>query len=255
MAHDGGFMFNDKTSLMKQLRTKTGFHRLPTPYSMEQIYDEVIKTSTIPTFSTYFPKEMKIPVDLNQIRVPHDRDAFQGDQSDIYEIPPIFPPESDRFIVGIQSLDPYNDMRYQALSSTYETIESYQALAVAQGAANLASVIEPPVITEFIEPNRFRLSTGYYYRDRVILTLEISYSAEAFDIPRKYRKAFSKLALLDLQQFLYETLKFEDGTPTALADMQLFVNRWENAGAERAELINAWDTKESGLVKLPMAWI
>ena len=146
-------------------------------------------------------------------------------------------------------------MRYQALSSTYETIESYQALAVAQGAANLASIIEPPVITEFIEPNRFRLSTGYYYRDRVILTLEISYSAEAFDIPRKYRKAFSKLALLDTQIFLYETLKFEENTPTAFADMQIFVNRWEGASNERQELLNKWDQRDSGLTRLSALWI
>jgi hypothetical protein len=249
MAHDGGFMFSSKTDLLKQLRWKTGFHRIPTPFSMDEIYDQVIKSS-IQTFSTFFPKEMKIPVDLNQIRVPHDRDAFQGDISDIYQIPDIFPPDSDRFIVGIQKLDPYNDMRYQALSSTYETIESYQALAIAQGAANLASVIEPPVITEFIEPNRFRLSTGYYYRDRVILTLEISYSAEAFDIPRKYRVAFSKLALLDTEVFLYESLKFEENTPTAFADMQLFVNRYENAAQERAELLNKWSTRDSGLTRL-----
>jgi hypothetical protein len=174
---------------------------------------------------------------------------------DIYQIPDIFPPDSDRFIVGIQSLDPYNDMRYQALSSTYETIESYQALAVAQGAANLASVIEPPVITEFIPPNRFRLSTGYYYRDRVILTLEISYSGELFDIPHKYRKAFSKLALLDVQQFLYETLKFEDSTPTALAEMQMFINRWENVSQERNELLTEWSQRQSGLTRLACVFI
>lgn len=248
----GGFEWRNKSDFLTQLRWRSGMHKLPSPYPMETIFDVVIKNSIL-TFSTSFPRIMKIPVDLNKCRIPHDPDAFTGGDgiSDLYEIPPIFPKDSDRIILGIEKVYPYNDQRYHALTADYETIESYQNLALAQGAANLASVIEPSIVVEFIEPNRFRMSTGYYYRDRVILSLRVSYSAEAFDIPSKYRQAFSKLALLDTKMFIYESLKDVEGTETPLAQLNLYVERFNAAEADRDQLLQQWAQKDVTLTSVP----
>ena len=81
--------------------------------------------------------------------------------SNIYELPPIITDVSDRFIVGIESIRPFNDMRYQSVPSAYETIESFQALAISQSVGDLASVMEPPFLPEFIPPNRFRVKQWY----------------------------------------------------------------------------------------------
>jgi hypothetical protein len=246
-------VFRDKSHLMQLIRNHTGIYSIKLPLSLDELYDAVIKIDTIPTFSTYFPLVKKLPVDLNQIRVANDREAFASDVSDIYEIPEIFPKDSGRFIVGIEKITWFNDMRYQALQSTYETIESYQALAVAQGAANLASVIEPPFITEFIPPNRFRVSNGCYYKDRVVLHIECSYSPELFDLPETKRGAFYKLALLDVKRFLYANLRRWNTVRTAIAEMNLNIDDWQSAEADREQLLEKYDN-DAALDRLACVW-
>ena len=236
-------VFRDKTTLMQLIRNHTGIYSIKLPLTLEELYDQVIKIDTIPTFSTYFPLIKQLPVDLNQIRVANDRESFSSDVSDIYEIPEIFPPESGRFIIGIEKITWFNDLRYQALQSTYETIESYQALAVAQGAANLASTIEPPFVTDFIPPNRFRVSNGCYYKDRVVLHIEVSYSPELFDLPETKRGAFYKLALLDVKRFLFNNLKYWNTVNTAVANMNLMIEDWQSAEADREQLLEKYDNE------------
>lgn len=236
-------VFRDKTTLMQLIRNHTGIYSIKLPLTLEELYDQVIKIDTIPTFSTYFPLIKQLPVDLNQIRVSNDRESFSSDVSDIYEIPEIFPKESGRFIIGIEKITWFNDLRYQALQSTYETIESYQALAVAQGAANLASTIEPPFVTDFIPPNRFRVSNGCYYKDRVVLHIEVSYSPELFDLPETKRGAFYKLALLDVKRFLFNNLKYWNTVNTAVANMNLMIEDWQSAEADREQLLEKYDNE------------
>lgn len=247
----GEITFRDKTHLMKEIRKKCGFYSIKLPISMEELYQEVIVDETIPTFSTCFPLIKEVPVDLNAIRLPYDRDSRNTNMPDIYEIPPIFPPDSDRFIVGIQSVKWLDSVRYQGLTSSFENVPALSSyfplvkeLGIAQGAANLASVIEPPQVEEFIEPNRFRLSNGNYYRDRVVLVLETSYSESAFDIPRNLRGAFFKLALLQTKAFLYTNLYKIDGTEAVNLRLNLGIDKWEGCDEQADELIAKWKSTD-----------
>lgn len=227
----------DKSHLMHLIRNHCGIYSIKLPLTDEELFKETVQLDTVPTFSSFFPLVKSFPADLNQIRVNHDRDSEASDVSDIYQLSDIFPKNSGRYILGIRKITWFNDMRYQALQSTYETFESYQALAIAQGAANLASAIEPPYITEFIPPNRFRVSNGSYYKDRVVIHVEVSYSPELYDIPPGKRAAFYKLALLDVKRFLWQNLKRWNTVQTAIAQLNLGIDDWESAEADRNEYI------------------
>ena len=237
-------MWTDKAHLMRLVKKKCGIYNIRLPESYSDLYEDVVKDITLPTFSAYFPKIKLFPCDLNQLRIQGDREATSSDMSDIYEIPPLWPADSGRFIIGIEKITWFNDMRYQAINSTYETVESYQALAVAQGVANLASTMEPPYITEFIHPNRFRVSNGTYYKDRVVLHIEHSYSPELYDIPSGKRPAFFKLAFLDMKEYLYENLKLDENLRTAIAELKLGIESWADAATQRDELLSSWDDKD-----------
>lgn len=239
--------FRDKSHLMKEIRKKCGFYAIKLPMDVDELYKEVIVDETIPTFSTCFPLIKEVPVDLNAIRLPYDRDSRNTSMPDIYEIPPIFPADSNRRIVGIQSIKWLDSVRYQGLTSSFENVPALSSyfplvkeLGIAQGAANLASVIEPPQVEEFIEPNRFRLANGNYYRDRVVLILETTYSDSLFDVPVNLRGAFFKLALLQTKSFLYENLRRIDGTEAVNLRLNLGIDRWENAEEQADELVKKW---------------
>ena len=235
-----GSVWRDKSHFMKLLRNKVGHYSIKFPVPDDVLMTDVIQIDTLPTFSAIYPMIWKLPVDLNEIRVHNDRQASSSDVSDIYRIPPIFPKDSDRFIVGLEKITWFNDMRYQAYNSTYETTESYQALAVAQGVANLASTMEPPYIEQFIPPDKFSVSNGNYYKDRVVLHIEYSYSKELYDIPMGKRIAFFKLALLDCYDFLWSNMSRFNLTKTAIADLNLGIDKWESAAEDRAQLLEEW---------------
>lgn len=245
----------NKSVLMKQIKNRCGIYSIKLPLTEDELYEEVIKLDTVPTFSTYFPLIKKIPVDLNQIRIKDDRESSCSDLSDVYQIPKIFDDASGRFYIGIEKITWFNDMRYQAINSTYETIESYQALAIAQGVANLASLMEPAFTVIFIPPDRFQVQNGTYYKDRVVLHVECSYSPELFDIPIAKQNAFFKLALLDVKMFLYNNLKYYMEQQTAIANLNLMIQDWSDAEGKREELLNNWATKESVLNRLSVIFI
>lgn len=235
-------IWRDKSHLMRLVKKHCGIYSIKLPLSDQELYEQVIQDDTLPTFSSYFPLVKHVPCDLNQLRVQGDRESTSSDVSDIYEIPPLWPEDSnERFILGIEKITWFNDMRYQQINSTYETIESYQALAVAQSVANLASTMEPPYITEFIPPNRFRISNGTYYKDRVVLHVEHSYSNQLYDIPMGKRGSFYKLALLDMRRFLWENLKYFQSLRTAIAEMNLGIETWQEAESKREEFLKELD--------------
>lgn len=243
--------FRNKSHLMKMIRKKCGCYAIQLPVEIGDLYQEVVVDETIPTFSTCFPLIKEIPVDLNAIRLPYDRDSRNTNMPDIYEIPDIFPPDSDRFIVGIQSIKWLDSVRYQGLTSSFENVPALSSyfplvkeLGVAQGAANLASVIEPPQVEKFIEPNRFRLANGNYYRDRVVLVLETSYSESTFDIPMNLRGAFFKLALLQTKAFLHDQLWRIDGTEAVNLRLQLGTEKWEDCSNQADELVQKWKSTD-----------
>ena len=245
-----GFMWQgSKTRLMHLIKNKCGIYSIKLPLSDEELFQETIALNTVPTFSTMFPLVKKIPVDLNQIRIKDDRESSCSDLSDVYRIPKLFSDDSGRFYVGIEKVTWFNDMRYQAINSTYETIESYQALAIAQGVANLASTMEPAFTVIFIPPDRFTVQNGTYYKDRVVLHVECSYSPELFDIPPGKQVAFSKLATLDVQEFLYNNLKYFLEQETAIARLSLKIDDWAEAASKREELLSAWQQKDSVITR------
>ena len=232
-------VFKNKAHMMKLIKQQLGIYSIKLPISDNDLMNDVIIDDTLLTYSIYFPLVKNIPCDLNQIRVKVDRDNTTSDVSNIYEIPQIFPKdeEGERTILGIENVIPFNDMRYQSVQSAFQTIESFQALAISQAIGNLESVQEPSFVVEFIPPNRFRINHGTYYKDRVILKVEYTYSKELYDIPMPQRDTFFDLAMLDVKRFLYNNLKYWDGFETAIARFSLKIEEWSSAESDRKEFL------------------
>ena len=153
-------VFRDKAHILKLIKQHCGVYSIQLPVDDNCLYHDIIVDDTIPTFSTYYPRVLHVPANLNELRIRNDKENTIADMSNIYQLPPIITDASDRFIVGIESIRPFNDLRYQSVPSAYETIESFQALAISQTVGDLASTMEPPFLTEFLPPNRFRVNNG-----------------------------------------------------------------------------------------------
>ena len=234
-------VFRDKAHILKLIKQHCGVYSIQLPVDDNCLYHDIIVDDTIPTFSTYYPRVLHVPANLNELRIRNDKENTIADMSNIYQLPPIITDASDRFIVGIESIRPFNDLRYQSVPSAYETIESFQALAVSQTVGDLASTMEPPFLTEFLPPNRFRVNNGTYYKDQVIIGVEVSYSTELYDIPMTLRQAFYKLALLDAKRYFWNQMKYWKDFQTSIASFNLQIDDWADAESKREELLEQWD--------------
>ena len=245
-----GFNFRDKAHLIKMIKQHAGIYSIKLPISDEEIYQDIILGDTLNTFSEYYPKAYVFPCELNQLRVPNAPNSTSSDYSDIYEFPNIEALDCNK-ILGIRKIEPYNDLRYEATVQSYETIESFQALAVAQGVANLSSLMEAPMFYEYLGGRRFRVTNGTYYKNRVVITIDMTYNDELFDIPPRMRSSFAALAELDVRRTLYHNLKYWEELQTAAGSFRLRIDDFQDAENQRNELLDNWNEShhlESGSI-------
>jgi hypothetical protein len=240
MAHNG-FYFRDKAHLIKMLKQHAGVYSIKLPLTDEQIFQDIIVDDTLMTFSSYYPKLYVLPANLNQLRVPNARESTTDAVSDIYELPNLYPLTEGVNIMGIAKIVPFNAMGYESATYAYETIDAFQALAISQGIANLSSMIEPPLLYEYIGGRRFRLNNGTYYRSHVIIYIEMSFHPELFDIPPGQRIAFSQLAELDFRRNIYNNLKYWNELRSAAAEYNLRIDDWSDAESARNDLLDSWN--------------
>lgn len=239
MAH-AGFYFRDKAHLIKMIKQHAGVYNIKLPLSDEQIYKDIIVDDTLETFSSFYPNIYVLPANLNDLRVPTDPKVTTDSVSDVFELPNLWPLTEGNHIYGIAKILPLNSYAISSASYAYETIESFQTLALSQGLADLSSVIEPCLTFYMISPRRFRINNATYYRNRVVIYVEMSYNPELFDIPPGMRISFAELAELDFRRTIYNNLKYWNELRTAAAEFNLRIDDWQNAEDDRNELISQW---------------
>lgn len=234
-------MFRDKSHLLKRLKMALGIYSIKLPVDDEQLYQDVIVDTTIPTFSIYIPYEYTLVADLNELRV---SDRYAADDSslisNIYEIPKLFDRQK---CIGVNNIRPYIEYNGMMMTSSYETIDSYQCLATGQTLANLSSAMIPPQTFKFLPPNRFQIFNQVLYNNKVYLDLAFTHSPELYTIEETARESFFKLALLDTKAYLYAQMKYYTTIQTAFGQMDLKVDSWEGAENERHDLLNDWDER------------
>lgn len=225
------------------LKTTLGIYSIPLPVPDEEFYQLVIEDMTLPDFSIYNPFKDKIMMDIKTDAVADYEDPvmIDGDSSPINNLLRIPKKYSDRTILSVLGVQPYNSLSNLSMSSSFETLESYQDLAVSQGLADLASAMIPPKTFEFIPPDKIRLYNNHVYNSKIMVEVAYQHHKELFTIPVTARSSFFKLAKLDAKIFLYNTLKHYSSITTAYGTIDLKIDDWANAESERDELTNQWD--------------
>lgn len=232
-------MFRDKSHLLKRIKQELGIYSIKLPVDDTELYEDVIVDTTIPVFSTYIPYEYELVVDLNELRIV---DRYAADDSslisNVYEIPNIFKRQR---CIGINNIRPYIEYNGMMMTSSYETIDSYEVLATGQGLANLSSTMVPPQTWKFIPPNKFQIFNQVLYNNKVYLDLAYTHSPELFTIPETARESFFTLAVLDAKVYLWNALRYYTTIQTAFGQMDLKIDAWENAASDRKDLLREWD--------------
>ena len=111
--------------------------------------------------------------------------------------------------------------------------------------------MEAPMFYEYLGGRRFRVTNGTYYKNRVVITIDMTYNDELFDIPPRMRSSFAALAELDVRRTLYNNLKYWEELQTAAGSFRLRIDDFQDAENQRNELLDNWNEShhlESGSI-------
>lgn len=182
-----------------------------------------ISLMTIPDFSHLFPHKITITLE----NAPKKGEYYILDEASGF-------PEGTNFI-GVRDIDweayqnnPATGGLY-GVYGMYQTNYSVQDLMLQAASNHVASAFSSAntIYIEFKEPNLIALKTvsGMPLRGGFLPTIPvdvfIEHSLNLATIPVSQSHAFFELAVCDVASYLYEYLKYYDGTPTIFADVDL----------------------------------
>jgi hypothetical protein len=206
---------------------------LPFPDENKTLMD-VVKLKTLKTFNQFYPHIIRLDLKLDDFKL------IKNNYTEcIYEIPDIF---GGREILYVRKVEQRNKL----LGSGYlnplfdESLDMYNSLMMAQAGANLMSTAVPSFTFKFLQPNLLYLYNMSTMASEVTIEFAVEHFENLASIPNTAWHSFEELALLDIKQFLYGVLKRYDSLQTAHGTINLHIDDWSGAEAERKDLIEKW---------------
>lgn len=232
---------NQMTLLLNKIERRLGLSVLPIPENIgKDTWHTIIEEDTIPTFSRYFPYKITTIIDNTC-----EKDGFFFIDKDL--------PEGTK-ILGVKDIDwqayrcdPRFD-RYGINFSTYDFISRDYAIddvAFTQMAADYMSLFNLGIYIEFEYPNKIKLvsvngSPVSRYRP-FPLQIFIEHPANLMTISPTMMETFERLAQADVAGFLYQQLKYYDGTETVYTNLDLKLDTLQEWYNRREDIIRELD--------------
>lgn len=234
-------MPNKMTLLLNKIERRLGLMVLPLPEKLSKdSWHTIIEEDTVPTFSRYFPHKIVVVIDNNCCK-----DGYYFVDKDL--------PEGTK-ILGVKDIDwqayrcdPRFD-RYGINFSTYDFISrdySLDDIALSQVAADYMSLFNLGIYIEFEYPNKIRLvsvngSPVSRYRPFPV-AVYVEHPSSLMTISPTMMEDFEKLAMADVATFLYQQLKYYDGTDTVFANLDLKLDTLQDWANKREDIIQKLD--------------
>lgn len=198
----------------------------------EKVIMDVLSTMTIPMYSQYVPWIREADYDVTKLKVVNRKEH-------IYMLPEVL-----TWTPIISVLDVYmpissNRGIYGDIAPAYGVSRSAQGVITGQAYMMLAGEMRSEPTFEYKGNNKIKL----YGFPRTILTFSVSCEHETSGetIPDSCYASFMELATLDMKVFLYNSLKMYKEIPTAFGNINLNIDDYQGAEADKKALLEKWD--------------
>jgi hypothetical protein len=223
------------SNVVTRIKLKLGLMNLATPVeNLDETICTILKDITVPDFSIYCPYKDTMYMEM--------RDLNRIDKTTEYQkyLLPEFTARKLLYVFDVR----YNSCRLSGLGSyadmpMMETGVLRQML-MSNAGMNLYNNIIPKITFKY-EPPRTLYIYNAYTTTSIVLELGFEHDKSLASIPETARHSFMELALLDVKENLYPTMKQYVELNTALGTINLKIDDWQNAEADRKELLNKWD--------------
>ena len=224
------------SEVITRVKMKLGVMNLASPVrNLDGMIATIIKDITVPDFSVYHPDRYTTRIALTDLEKIEDTNSYET-----YLLPD-FQSKKLLYVFNVY----YDDSTLSgfghyggALPMVGGNIMSQ--VLVSNAAASLYSVMMPKMTFQYTHPRRLRIH-NQYSESKVVLDMGFQHDVSLASIPDTCRTSFMELAILDVKENLYPIFRSYSNLSTAYGNIDLKIDSWEQAEAERRELINKWD--------------
>lgn len=197
----------------------------------ENVIREVLTTVTIPVYSEFVPWIREGTIDVDKLKVV---DKLNG----VYMLPAFLTITPVKYVSSVSL--PYHNNRgtYGDIAPAFGINRSVQGVLTSQAYMMVAGQMRSEPTFDYLGENKIRL----YGYPRVPLTFKVAceHDPNGESIEDSCYDSFMELAMLDMKQFLYNTLKLYDNIPTAFGNINLKTDDYQSAEADRNQLLEKW---------------
>lgn len=225
---------------VSQLKMQLGLYAITLPFKdpvtgettpTENTIMDVLQTITIPTYSQFVPWIREGTIEVSSLHVVDERDG-------IYMLPAFLTITPIMYVIDVSL--PFHNTRgtYGDIAPAYGINRSVQGVATSQAYMMVAGQMRAEPTFDYLGNNKIRLYG--YPKTRLVFKVACQHEPSGETIEEGCYDSFMELAILDMKMFLYNTLKLYDGIPTAFGNINLKIDEYQSADADRNALLERW---------------
>lgn len=224
------------STIVTRIKLKLGLINIATPFeNIDEVITQIITDITLPVFSVYHPLKEIIRLKTNDLELLENRDNYY-----VYLLPD-FKTRELLYVFDVQydetSLSGlgYYGGGFPIMSGNF----LHQAM-IANASTNLSNSMIPKITFHYEHPRKLYLY-NLYASNYLRLELGFEHDKSLASIEETARESFIELALLDVKENLYPTLKQYSEINSAYGNINLKLDDWANAENDRKELLSKYD--------------
>lgn len=205
------------------------------PKPTEEVIHEVLSTTTIPIYSEFVPNNVIGTADVKDLKVIDERNG-------VYLLPAHLTYTEVKSVIDVRfpfinNRGVYGDLGYLP----YGAAQSPQGTLTGMAYLMLSGEMRNEPTFEYLGNNKVRLC-GF---PKTILEFELGceHDPNGETIPSTCYDSFMELANLDVQSFLWNTLRHYEELPTAFGTIKINSQDWQSAEDKRKALLDDWRDK------------
>lgn len=233
-----------------RIKLKLGLINIVTPFEdLDNTIQDILTDITRPVFSIYSPFKERCTIDTSDLEILEKTETYKK-----YLLPE-FPNRKLLYVYDVYyDSSMLSGFGYYSGGMPLMQGNLINQVMLANAGAEVMNYMIPKMTFEF-EPPRTIFIWNAYAATKVVMEFGFEHDKSLASIPDTQEESFMKLALLDVKENLYPTMKQYSEINTAIGTINLKIDDWQNAEQERNELINLWDDTYHLDNSKPFYWI
>ena len=207
---------------------------------------ETIEIFTIPTFSQFQPYYTHLHVSTDDLQ--KDPTNYFGGRDSVDRTAYLLPEFKNQKLMFVENVkyDNSGTLNYDGVAGyalggllPYNNSSLMQQMMLGNATSKLYDQMYPKLTWDFEEPNRLVIYNKIV-SNSLDITLAFQHQKNLATIPKTAEESFFKLALCDCEINFYELAKHWDNMETALGNINLKIENWQDAESRRQAIIDEW---------------